>query len=140
VLGQATGRLSGLITGDAMRKLTTGPIGLAYTQPDAMGPQLGVYYTPTPALEIVLNLSILAILWRLRRRSWPDGALFLVYLTLYSVGRFGITFWSSYREFFLGFNQAQVVSLIMLAIALPLLGRMVVQQRGPVGQTDFPLE
>jgi phosphatidylglycerol:prolipoprotein diacylglycerol transferase len=132
VLGQAIGRVACVITGDAMGKPTSGPIGFAYSNPEAMVPQLGVYYTPTPVFEIVLNLSILALLWRLRSVRWPDGALFLVYLILYSLGRFGITFWSSYREFFLGLNQAQVVSLVMLAIALPLLGRMVLRTRQSV--------
>ena len=93
-----------------------------------MVPKLGVFYTPTPIYEILLNSAIFVVLWRLRKKQLPDGALFLVYLTLYSIGRFFITFLSSYREFAFGLNQAQVVSLIGLAVAVPLLVRMVVIQ------------
>src|SRR5450759_3583040 len=47
VLGQAIGRLACIITGDAIGKATTGPIGFRYLNPGAMVPQLGVYYFPT---------------------------------------------------------------------------------------------
>lgn len=48
----------------------------------------------------------------------PDGALFLFYLVLYSMGRFLITFWSSYRVIGLGLNQAQWIGLGALAVGL----------------------
>ena len=129
VLGQAIGRIACVITGDSVGKPTNGPFGLAYTSPEAMVPNLGVYYTPTPVYEILLNSAIFLVLWRLRKLQLPDGALFLVYLSLYSVGRFLITFLSSYREFAFGLNQAQVMSLIGLSIALPLLTRMAIARK-----------
>ncbi len=121
VLGQAIGRIACIITGDAVGKATTGPFGLAYTKPDVMAPALGVYYTPTPVYEIIMNLAIFAVIWRLRRRNLPDGALFLIYLLLYSTGRFAVTFWSSYQTLALGLNQAQWVSLGVLVVATPWL-------------------
>lgn len=121
VLAQGLGRLACVITGDAMGKPTTGPFGFAYTSPNALVPQLGVYYTPTPVYELVMNVGIFALLWRLRKKHLPDGALFLIYLLLYSAGRFLITFWSSYLIIAFGLNQAQFISLAMLAIGLPLL-------------------
>lgn len=121
VLGQAIGRIACVITGDAVGRPTTGPFGLAYSNPGAMVPQLGVYYTPTPIYEIIMNLTIFAVVWRLRKRPLPDGALFLVYLVLYSVGRFVITFWSAYKTIALGFNQAQLISLVGLAVGIPAL-------------------
>ena len=121
VLGQAIGRIACIITGDAVGKPTTGPFGLAYSNPGAMVPQLGVYYSPTPIYEILMNLTIFAVVWRLRKRPLPDGALFLVYLVLYSIGRFVITFWSAYKIVALGFNQAQWISLVGLAVGVPAL-------------------
>lgn len=129
VLGQAVGRLACIITGDSVGKPTTGPFGFAYTSPNAMVPQLGVYYAPTPVYEFLLNLSIFAILWRLRKNRMPDGALFFIYLSLYSVGRFFITIWSSYQSFAFGLNQAQFLSLVSLAISIPILIRMANQQK-----------
>jgi phosphatidylglycerol---prolipoprotein diacylglyceryl transferase len=124
VLGQAIGRIACIITGDAVGRPTEGPFGLSYTSPRAMVPELGVYYTPTPIYEFLLNATIFALLWRLRKMRLPDGALFLIYLSLHSIGRFSIAFVSSYREFAFGLNQAQIVSLIGLLVALPLLARM----------------
>lgn len=122
VLAQAIGRAACIITGDAMGKPTTGPFGFAYTSPNAMVPQLGVYYTPMPVYEIIVNLGIFALLWQLRKRNWPDGLLFLVYLTLYSVERFLLAFTSSYQIIALGLTQSQIVAIIALAAALPLIG------------------
>jgi phosphatidylglycerol---prolipoprotein diacylglyceryl transferase len=120
-LGQALGRVACIITGDAMGKPTNGPLGFAYTNPGAMVPQLGVFYTPTPVFEIVMTLGIFALLWRLRRRDLPQGALFLIYLVLYASGRFIITFWSSYQIVAWGLNQAQMISLGALLVGLPSL-------------------
>lgn len=121
VLAQGVGRLACVITGDAMGRPTTGPFGVAYTSSNAMVPQVGVYYTPTPVYELLMNLAIFALLWRLRKRGLPDGALFLVYLVTYAAGRFLITFWSSYQTIAFGLNQAQIVSLAALTLGLPLL-------------------
>jgi len=124
VLAQAIGRIACVITGDAMGKPTTGPFGFAYTSPNAMVPQLGVYYTPMPVYEMLANLGILALLWQLRKRNWPDGLLFLVYLSLYSVMRFSLAFTSSYQIIAFGFTQSQIIALVVLLTVLPILVRM----------------
>ena len=129
VLGQAIGRIACIITGDAVGKPTTGPFGLAYSNPGALVPQLGVYYSPTPIYEILMNLTIFAVVWRLRKRPLPDGALFLVYLVLYSIGRFVTTFWSAYKIVALGFNQAQWISLAGLVVGIPTLVYLLWRQR-----------
>ena len=131
VLGQGIGRIACMITGDAMGKPTTGPFGFAYTSPNALVPKLGVYYTPTPVYELIMNVSIFVLLWRLRKKNLPDGALFLIYLLLYAGGRFVITFWSAYRTTAFGLNQSQLISLIALAVGVPLLIRLF--QRQPAG-------
>lgn len=122
VLAQALGRVACIITGDAMGKPTTGPFGFAYTSPNAMVPQLGVFYTPMPVYEIVVNLGIFAMLWQFRKRNWPDGLLFLVYLSLYSMERFLLSFTSSYQIIAFGLTQSQIIALAALVIALPLMG------------------
>jgi phosphatidylglycerol:prolipoprotein diacylglycerol transferase len=124
VLGQAVGRTACIITGDAMGKPTTGPFGIAYANPGAMVPQLGVYYTPMPVYEIAAGLTIFALIWRLRKRDWPDGLLFLVYLSLYSIERFFLAFTSSYQIVAFGLTQSQIIALIALAVALPAIAWM----------------
>jgi len=129
VLAQGVGRIACIITGDAMGQPTTGPFGLAYVNREAMVPALGVYYTPTPVYEILMNLAIFGVIWRLRRKPLPNGALFLIYLLLYSTGRFVISFWSSYLTVAFGLNQAQLISLAALAIGLPVLAAVLVGSR-----------
>jgi phosphatidylglycerol:prolipoprotein diacylglycerol transferase len=119
VLAQAIGRVACVITGDAIGKPTTGPFGFAYTSPNAMVPELAVYYTPMPVYELLVNLGIFALLWQLRKRRWPDGMLFLVYLTLYSLERLLLAFTSSYKIIAWGMTQSQIIALAGLAIAIP---------------------
>lgn len=132
VLAQAIGRIACVITGDAMGKPTTGPFGFAYNSPNAMVPQLGVYYTPMPVYEIIVNLGIFVLLWRLRKRNWPDGLLFLVYLSLYSLMRFFLAFTSSYQIAAFGLTQSQIVALISLAVAVPLIVHFQMRRRHAV--------
>jgi len=129
VLAQAIGRVACIITGDAMGKPTAGPFGFAYTSPNAMVPQLGVYYTPMPLYEIFASLGIFALLWQLRKKNWPDGLVFLVYLALYSVERFLLAFTSSYQIVAFGLTQSQLIALLMLALALPVIVRTVGRAR-----------
>ncbi len=121
VLGQAIGRVACIITGDAMGKPTNGPFGFAYTSPNAMVPQLGVYYSPTPVYEIGMNLAIFTLLWMLRKKNLPDGILTLIYLSLYSLIRFFVAFTSSYKIIALGLNQAQIISVLVFAVSIPLI-------------------
>jgi phosphatidylglycerol:prolipoprotein diacylglycerol transferase len=120
-LAMGVGRLACIITGDAMGPPTSGPFGFAYTSPRAMVPQLGVYYTPMPVYELLVNVGIFALLWQLRRRRWPDGALFLVFLGLYSLERFLLAFTSSYQIVAFGLTQSQIVALAALAASIPLM-------------------
>jgi len=129
VLAQAIGRVACIITGDAVGKPTTGPFGFAYTSPNAMVPQLGVYYTPTPVFEIVMNLAIFVLLWKLRKKNLSDGMLTLIYLSLYSLLRFFVAFTSSYKIIALGLNQAQIVSVLVFAISMPLMAILTLKKR-----------
>ncbi|MCX6078693.1 MAG: prolipoprotein diacylglyceryl transferase [Chloroflexi bacterium] len=129
VLAQAIGRVACVITGDAMGKPTTGPFGFAYTSPNALVPQLGVYYTPMPVYEIIVNVGIFSLLWQLRKRNLPDGMLFLIYLTLYSLERFFLAFTSAYQILAFGLTQSQIVALASLVIALALIARIMLRTR-----------
>jgi len=129
VLAQAIGRIACVITGDAVGKPTNGPFGFAYISPNAMVPQLGVYYTPTPVYEILMNLAIFAVLWNLRKKGLKDGILTLIYLALYSFVRFFIAFTSAYKIIALGLNQAQLISVVVFAISLPLLAITLLKNR-----------
>lgn len=122
ILAQAIGRIGCTINGccygiPAPEWL---PWSVVYTHPDSYAP-LGVALYPTQPYEVIFCLIVFAILLRLRRRLKPDGTLFLVYLTSYSAWRVGIDFLREGTPFILGLHQAQFISIIVLAVTIPLL-------------------
>jgi phosphatidylglycerol:prolipoprotein diacylglycerol transferase len=121
VLAQAVGRIFCILTGHAIGRPTYGPLGFAYTNSNALAHQLKVYYTPMPAYELIANLFIFGILWQLRNRKWADGTLFLTYLILYSVERYFLGLINAYRIVAFSLTQSQIIALIALICAVPVL-------------------
>ena len=121
ILAQAIGRIGCLINGDALGAPTDLPWGVVYINPGAMPPSLGVAYHPNPAYEMIGDLLIFSLLWRLRTRLRVEGALFLVYLSLYSALKFGVTFFRQEPTFLAGLQEAQVLSLAGGMVAVGLL-------------------
>ncbi len=64
---------------------------------------------------------IFGVLLKLRGRLKPDGSLFLIYLSLYSLWRLGGDFLRAGTPFLFGLHQAQVIAIIVLVIAVPIL-------------------
>jgi phosphatidylglycerol:prolipoprotein diacylglycerol transferase len=120
ILAQAIGRVGCTLNGCCYGETTTLPWAIVYTNPNSLGP-IGIPVHPTQIYEIVYNLIVFSILFKLRGRFKPDGSLFLVYLVLYSVWRLGIDFIRDGTPFLFGLHQAQVVSIIVLVITVPLL-------------------
>jgi phosphatidylglycerol:prolipoprotein diacylglycerol transferase len=121
ILAQAVGRIGDVINGEHISKVTGLPWGVLYTHPGS--PSYGLPPThPAVAYELLMDLVIFGMLWKLRGRIRPSSALFLLYLTLYSTGRFFLSFLRlDSNTVLLGLNQAQWISLLVLAVALPFL-------------------
>ncbi len=64
---------------------------------------------------------VLALILALRKRFTRGGLLFLMYLMLYSVGRFVLTYFRQERIWFWGLQEAQVISAGIFVIALVVL-------------------
>ena len=118
VLGQAIGRFGCLVTGDAVGPATDGTWGVVYANPGAMPPQLGVAYQPTFAYEQFWDLLVFAVVWLSRGRMKADGQTFALYLGLYAVGKFALTFLRSEVIWFLGLQETQIFALLALAVAI----------------------
>jgi len=116
ILGQAIGRFACLFTGDAVGRATTG-FGITYLDPGAMVPQLGVAYEPVFLYEMAWDLAVFAVLWLLRARLRVDGQLFGVYLALYAVGKFALTFLRTETVWFAGLQEAQLLAIVAAASA-----------------------
>ena len=73
--------------------------------------------------EMVLNLIGFVLLWSLRKRPWPPGGLFGLYLVYYAVVR---SFTSLFRadDLYLGpLRLPHVISMVMTVVGLLLLLR-----------------
>ena len=120
ILAQAIGRVGCTLNGCCYGIETHLPWAVVYTHPESFAP-IGVAVHPTQIYEIIYNLVVFAILVKLRGRFKPDGSLFLIYLSLYSLWRIGIGFLRDGTPFLFGLHEAQVIALIVLAITIPLL-------------------
>jgi phosphatidylglycerol:prolipoprotein diacylglycerol transferase len=120
ILAQAFGRIGCIINGDAWGAPTSSPFAFVYTNPkDLLPPDLlGVPTGPYPFYDLLINLAIFAVVWRLRRRGLPHGALFALFTALYGASRFLISFMRQERVWFWGLQEAQVVALAALIASL----------------------
>jgi phosphatidylglycerol---prolipoprotein diacylglyceryl transferase len=120
ILGLSIGRIGCTLNGDSPGTATSLPWGFVYTHPDSFSP-LWVSTHPAPVYEILWNMVILVVLWRLWKRLSPDGSLFLVSLVMYSVGRFVIS-WFRAEDHVLGpLHQSHIISLVIFVVAAGLL-------------------
>ena len=120
IVAQAViGRIGCTINGCCYGIPTSLPWSVVYTNPSSLGPRVAVH--PTQVYELIYGLIVFVVLHKLRGRFKPDGSLFLIYLSLYAVWRIGIDFLRERNPFLFGLDQAQVISIIVLAIAIPWL-------------------
>ncbi|MGB2798266.1 MAG: prolipoprotein diacylglyceryl transferase [Dehalococcoidia bacterium] len=127
ILAQAVGRIGCTINGDAWGAPTSLPWAFVYNHPNAAATTLfwGEPTHPSPVYEIIWDLIVFAVLWRLRGRLKPDGSLFLLYLSLYSFGRFFIEFTRAVTlaQVNLGgvLHTPHFIALLVMAICIALL-------------------
>jgi phosphatidylglycerol---prolipoprotein diacylglyceryl transferase len=123
ILRQALGRFACIPNGDAYGAPANVPWAFVYTNPHAFIPAsfLGIPTHPYPVYEMLFDLAVLAMLWRLRGALKSEGSLFLVYVVLYGVGRFLLTYYRLEKLWFWGLQEAQIIALLGVFLALPLL-------------------
>lgn len=142
ILGQGLGRLACIPNGDAYGAPTDLPWAFIYTNPGAMLPAelRGVPLHPYPVYELLFDLALFAFLWIARQRQ-PfvaiPGLLFVAYLGAYSAGRFVLTYTRLEKVWFLGLQEAQVISLAGFIAATVLLFLFV--RRAPMGPGRAPV-
>ena len=122
---QAIGRLGDIVNGEHCAKATELFFGFQWLHPESAATNCASGWAdsvqPAIAFEIMWNIAALAVIWRLRGRLHPAGMLFALYIALYSMGRLLITFLREDRIWALGMQETQYISLLILAIAVPLL-------------------
>lgn len=121
-LAQAIARIGCFINGDNYGFPTNPPLpwSVVWTNPNAMVPDHTAAYQPAQLYEMVWDLAVFGIVWRLRGRVKHDGVLFLIYALAYSFGRFFISFVREDNLYFGTLRQAQLIALATIAAGVPL--------------------
>ena len=115
ILGQAFGRFGNFMNGDAHGYPTTMPWGIVFPPESIAGREFGpVPLHPVMLYELGFNLLIFAFLWSIRKRPWGDGFIFSLYLMLYSVDRFIVSFFRADDLYIGSFRAPHVVSILLV--------------------------
>ena len=122
---QSIGRVGDIINGEHCAKATEQFFGFQWVHPETAARICANGFTnaahPVIILEMAWNMIALAVIWQFRGRLKPAGMLFALYIALYSIGRFGVSFLREDRIWALGMQEAHYISLLMLVITVPLL-------------------
>ncbi|HEY5649316.1 MAG TPA: prolipoprotein diacylglyceryl transferase [Nitrospiria bacterium] len=115
ILGQAFGRIGNFMNGDAHGVPTNMPWGVVFPPGSIAHYEFGPVPThPVMLYELGLNVLIFAFLWSIRKTPRGDGFIFLLYLILYSIDRFFVSFFRA-DDLYLGpFRAPHVVSVILV--------------------------
>jgi len=119
ILGQAIGRWGNFFNQEAFGRPTNLPWGIfieKINRPLSYIHQ--TYFHPTFLYESLWDFCVfLFLLWVRRRKGIIRGDVFLVYLALYSLGRFWIEGLRTDSLMFAGFRVAQIISLSLILLA-----------------------
>ncbi|MBI4526012.1 MAG: prolipoprotein diacylglyceryl transferase [Deltaproteobacteria bacterium] len=124
-LAYGIGRLGCHVAGDGdWGKVSDVPWAVAYTNAIIgwVDPRTGVPYPPgvkvhpTPVYEFLESLMVFGILWSVRKKGFPPGTIFWLYLILAGAARFLVEFWRINPTAGWGFTEAQWFSLMQALI------------------------
>lgn len=141
LFSMAIGRIGDIINGEHFARVTSMPWGFVYEHSQtvtlyihnfteasgkAILPARPIDATPAahPAVlyEMIYDVFVASILWLFfRNRLRPHGMLFALFLGMYSLGRFFISFIREDKIWVVGLDEAQIIALITLVITVTLL-------------------
>ena len=121
LIALAIGRIGDVINGEHWSSFTDLPWGWVYTHPESLGYGRPASH-PAVAYELIFCLVWAGVLWLMRDRIRPRGMLFALFFAGYSAGRFFISFLREEQNTYIfGFNEAQLVALVIMLVTVPLL-------------------
>jgi len=73
---------------------------------------------PTPMYEFLIGVLIFFILWRLRKKNYHMGILFMGYLILSGISRFFVEFIRLNPLLLFGLSEAQLISIVLIVFGV----------------------
>jgi phosphatidylglycerol:prolipoprotein diacylglycerol transferase len=130
-IGMGIGRIGDIVNGEHHAAACAGvPWCVRYTDPNTLGQRDPVH--PAVAYEMLLDFAISALLLWLRPRAAgrsPEGRLLWLFLVLYSLGRFAISFLRLDPVVAFGLREAQLVSLALAVLGVAALAYLQLERR-----------
>jgi phosphatidylglycerol---prolipoprotein diacylglyceryl transferase len=129
-LGFAIGRIGDIINGEHHAVACEPPLGLCvgYTHPDTLGQPGPVHLVV--GYDMVWNLVSVVGSLALRGRGLPDGLIFWLSAAWYAIGRLLLGFLRiADPTYVFGLREDQVISLFVLAAAIPMIIRLTMFRR-----------
>jgi phosphatidylglycerol:prolipoprotein diacylglycerol transferase len=137
-IGQTIGRIGNIVNGDIVGYPSNLPWAVRYTNPHSLAPVRGLAYQPAAAYELVFSLALYGFLLWLVKRRLRAGTLIILYVGVYAVGQFLIFFLRDNVVIAAGLKQAQLTSLAVLVVGVPLL--VLLRRRWPNVWADEPTD
>ncbi|MBI3765140.1 MAG: prolipoprotein diacylglyceryl transferase [Ignavibacteriales bacterium] len=73
---------------------------------------------PVPLYEFLIAIVLFSILWKLRKKQYPNGTIFMYYLMLSGGARFLIEFIRLNPRLFFGLSEAQLIAIIIVIVGI----------------------
>ncbi len=130
LVGMAVGRIGDIINGEHFASATSLPWGVVYTHPENIN--VSYYYEianrgapfaqhPVTGYEFLFDLLLAFICFKLIGRLRPAGMVLVLAVLGYSLWRFGIQFLRDDPIKFGQFQEAHLITLILIIILTPVL-------------------
>ncbi len=128
ILGQAIGRIGDVINGEHHGVFFNAPWAVVYTNPNTLG-EVGIPVHLAVGYELIWDLLVFGLLLLLKRRWVGLGVMFWLYVLLYSVGRFWISFYRVDTIVAFGLRQAQIASVVGIVASCLMPAKMLLIDR-----------
>lgn len=115
----AVGRIGCVINGCCYGIACDLPWAIIYTDPHSYAP-VNTPLHPVQLYQAAWYTAVFIAVWLLRKHLKPEGSLFLLFIVLHAAGDLVTRFFRTDNTFFLGLQQAQVISILMLLVCIPL--------------------
>lgn len=130
ILGQALGRMGNFLNGDAHGLPTDLPWGIVFPPGSPAGAQFpGIPLHPSMLYQMILNLLVFALLWRIRTSGYKEGFIVALYFVLSAAARFIVSFTRADSLWIGPLRAAHLASAVLIIVFAGLIVARQLYQR-----------